>query len=145
MLKKEPKKKKNRESKKMKRKRDEQNDKRSNPSWKMILGLITLKHNLGQFILSFKTMNLGLHYVPNKSILIKHGYLDWRGFSLRSLFFVTNKVVISVLQPKNILVNYSLVRDEFWIFKCMMGQLKKKRMKKKMKNVTLERKPEKVV
>ena len=97
----------------------------------MILDLITLKYNLGLFILFFETMNPGLHYVPEKSILIKHGYLDWRGTSLRSLFFVTNKVVISVLQPKNILVNYSLVQDECWIFKCMIGQLKKKKMKKK--------------
>ena len=31
--------------------------------WKMILGLITLKHSLGLLILSFGTPNLGLHYV----------------------------------------------------------------------------------
>ena len=43
---------------------------------KMILGLITLKHNLGLFILSFEIINLGLHYVLKKSILIKYGYLD---------------------------------------------------------------------
>ena len=41
---------------------------------KMILGLITLKHSLGLFILSFGTPNPGLHYVPKKSILIKYGY-----------------------------------------------------------------------
>ena len=43
---------------------------------KMILGLITLKHNLGLFILSFETINPDLHYVPEKSILIECGYLD---------------------------------------------------------------------
>ena len=43
---------------------------------KMILGLITLKHNLGRSILFFETMNLGPHYVPKRSILIEHGYLD---------------------------------------------------------------------
>ena len=42
---------------------------------KMILGLITLKHNLGLSILLFETMNLGPHYVPKKSILIERGYL----------------------------------------------------------------------
>ena len=34
---------------------------------KMILGLITLKHNLGLSIISFETMNLGPHYVPKSS------------------------------------------------------------------------------
>ena len=43
---------------------------------KMILALITLKHNLGLSILSFETMNLGPHYVPKKFILIERGYLD---------------------------------------------------------------------
>ena len=43
---------------------------------KMILGLITLKHNLGLFILSFETISPGLYYVPKKSILIERGYLD---------------------------------------------------------------------
>ena len=60
------------------RKRDEWRD---NEKWsfvmiKMILGLITLKHSLALLILSFKTMNPGLHYVTKKFILIKHGYLD---------------------------------------------------------------------
>ena len=41
-----------------------------------ILGLITLKHNLGLLILSFGAPNPGLHYVPKKSILIERGYLD---------------------------------------------------------------------
>ena len=43
---------------------------------KMILGPITLRYNLGLFILFFETINLGLHYVPEKSILIERGYLD---------------------------------------------------------------------
>ena len=43
---------------------------------KMILGLIILKHNLDLFILSFGTINPGLHYVPEKSILIECGYLN---------------------------------------------------------------------
>ena len=77
--------KRNRELKKMKRMRDEWKD---NEKWSFIkwsLVKITLKHNLGLFILSFETINLGLHYVPEKSILIERGYLDWRAFSLRKL------------------------------------------------------------
>ena len=68
---------------KKRRKRDEwkDNEKWSFMKWSLVK--ITLKHNLGLFILSFKTMNPGLHYVPEKSILIKHGYSDWRDFSLR--------------------------------------------------------------
>ena len=56
--------KRNRELKKMKRMRDEWKD---NEKWsfiKMILSQITLKYNLGLFILSFETINPGLHYVP---------------------------------------------------------------------------------
>ena len=71
--------------KKMKRMRDEWKD---NEKWSFIkwsLVKITLKHNLGLFILSFETINPGLHYVPEKSILIERGYLDWRAFSLRKL------------------------------------------------------------
>ena len=63
---------------KMKRKKDEKEDKENDPSCdeKMIFGLIILKYNLGLFILSFETINPGLYYVPEKSILIEHGYLD---------------------------------------------------------------------
>ena len=43
---------------------------------KIIIGLITLKHNLGQFIHSFGTINPGLRYIPEKFILIECGYLD---------------------------------------------------------------------
>ena len=52
-------------------------DKKNDPSRdkKMILGLITLKHNLGLFILSFETINPSPHYVHKKSILIECGYL----------------------------------------------------------------------
>ena len=58
--------------------KDGKKDKENNPSRneRMILGLITLKHRLGLLILSFETINLGLHYVPRKSILIEYGYLD---------------------------------------------------------------------
>ena len=34
------------------------------------------KTQFGLFILSFETINPGLHYVPEKSILIERGYLD---------------------------------------------------------------------
>ena len=78
----------------------------------MILGLITLKHNLGLSILSFKTMNLGPHYIPKKFILIECGYLDWRVSSLRIFFCVINKAVVSFPQLK-FLINHSPVRDEF--------------------------------
>ena len=63
---------------KNKKKKDEKKDKENDPlcDEKMILGLIALKYNLGLFILSFGTINPGLHYVPEKSILIEYGYLD---------------------------------------------------------------------
>ena len=41
----------------------------------MILGLITLEHNLSLSILSFETVNYDLYYVPEKFILIECGYL----------------------------------------------------------------------
>ena len=79
----------------------------------MILGQITLKHSLGLLILSFGTPKPGLHYVPEKSILIERGYLDWRAFFFEK-FFIINKVVVSFPQPtKKILISLSLVRDEF--------------------------------
>ena len=53
---------------------------------KMIFGQITLKYSLGLLFFSFETMNPGLYYVPEKSILIKRGYLDWRAFSSRNFF-----------------------------------------------------------
>ena len=99
---------------------------------KMILGLITLKHSLGLSILSFGTINPGLRYIPEKSILIEHGYLDWRGFSLENFHL------------KIILINHSSIWDELWIFKCIMGQSKKK-MKNEKKNATLGWKPERMV
>ena len=62
----------------MGQKKDGMKEKENNPSRdeRMILGLITLKHNLGLSILSFGTINPGLHYIPEKSILIEYGYLD---------------------------------------------------------------------
>ena len=38
---------------------------------------------------------------------------------------------MSLFSAKIILINYLLIRDEFWIFEYMMGQLKKKKMIKK--------------
>ena len=73
------------------------------------------------FILSFGTPNPGLHYVPRKSILIERGYLDWRGFSLKD-------------SAKIILIKHSPVWDKFWIFKCIIGQWKMKKAKKKKKH-----------
>ena len=104
--------------------------------YEMILGLIILKHSLGLLILSFGTPNPGLHYVPRKSILIERGYLDWRVFFLEK-FFIINKAVVSFPQPtKTILINLSLIQDEFWIVKCIIGQSKKmmKKMKMERKN-----------
>ena len=63
----------------MKRKRDEWKD-NGMILREMIFGQITLKYNLGLFIISFGTPNPGLHYIPEKSILIEHGYLDRRAF-----------------------------------------------------------------
>ena len=68
------------ELKKMKRMRDEWKDNEKWSFMKWFLGQITLKYNLGLFILSFGTINLDLRYIPEKSILIECGYLDWRGF-----------------------------------------------------------------
>ena len=85
----------------------------------MVLDLITLKYNLGLLILSFGTTNPNLHYIPEKSILIEYGYLNWRGFSLRNF------------HPKIILINHPPIWDEFWIFECIMGQSKKNEWKEK--------------
>ena len=103
---------------------------------KRFLVKITLKHNLGLFILHFETMNPGLHYVPEQSILIEPGYLDWKGFSLRDFcnqrgccFFSSAKIL-----------DKSFTCSE-WIFKCIIGQSKNKKGKKKEK-MTLGWKPE---
>ena len=68
------------ENQRKKRKEREMNTRttKNDPSRdiKMFLGQITLKYNLGLFILSFETMNPGLHYVLEKSILIERGYVD---------------------------------------------------------------------
>ena len=81
MLKKEPKGKYRIKEKWMK-KRDEWKDNEKWSFMKWFLVKITLKHILGLFIFFFETMNPGLYYVPEKSILIERGYLDWRGFFL---------------------------------------------------------------
>ena len=93
---------------------------------KMILGLITLKHNLGLSILSFETMNLGPHYVPKKSILIEQGYLDWRVSSLRNF---CNQQGCGLFSLAKILDKPFTCSG--WIFKCIIGQSKKKRKRKK--------------
>ena len=92
---------------------------------KMILGLITLKYNFGLFILSFESINPGLHYVPRKSILIECGYLYWRDFPWG--IFHSQQGTLSLFSAKIILINHSPIRDEFWIFECMMGQLNEKK------------------
>ena len=100
----------------------------------MTLVKITLKHNLGLFILSFETMNLGPHYVPKKSILIERGYLDWRVFFLEK-FFIINKAVVSFPQPK-ILINHSLDRKEFlnfWVHNKTIEKWKKKKCDSRVK------------
>ena len=76
VLKKEPREMEN--QRKNEKKKDEKKDKENDPSRdeKMILGLITLKYNLSLFILYFGTINLDLHYVLEKSILIECRYLD---------------------------------------------------------------------
>ena len=106
----------------------------------MILGLITLKHSLGLLILSFETINPGLHYVPEKSILIERGYLDWRVFFLENFFFPNQQgCCLFSSANKKILINLSLIRDEFWIIKCIIGQSKKKE-KKRWKRMKMEKK-----
>ena len=81
----------------------------------------------GPIIFSFKTMNPGLYYVPEKSILIKRGYLDWRAFSLRK-FFVIN-------EGCGLLSSAKILDKPFtcsgWIFKCIIGQSKQKKKWKK--------------
>ena len=52
----------------------------------------------GPIIFSFKIMNPGLYYVPEKSILIKRGYVDGRVFFLEK-FFLINKAVVSFPRP----------------------------------------------
>ena len=102
----------------------------------MILGLITLKHSLCLLIPFFGTSNPGLHYVPKKSILIKRGYLDWRAFSLRK-FFVINEGCCLLSSAKILDKPFTC---SGWIFKCIIGQSKKRNEKE---NVTLGWKPEK--
>ena len=76
VLKKEPREMEN--QRKNEKKKDEKKDKENHPSRdeKIILGLITLKYNLGLFILSFGTIYPSLHYIPEKLILIECGYLN---------------------------------------------------------------------
>ena len=72
------------------KKNDEKNERWMKGQWKiifheMILGLITLKHSLGLFILFFGIPNPGLHYVPEKSILLNvdiwtEEFLPWEIF-----------------------------------------------------------------
>ena len=100
----------------------------------MILGLITLKHSLSLLILSFETRNHGLHYVPEKSILIERGYLDWRVFFLEKIFLI-NKAVVSFPQPtKNL--DQSFICSG-WILNC---QVHNRIVKKKWKRMKIERK-----
>ena len=87
----------------------------------MILGQITLKYNLSLFIFSFATINPGLHYVSKKSILIEHGYLDWRGFSLRNF---CNQQGCCLFFDKPFTCSE-------WIFKCIIGQSKNEKRKEK--------------
>ena len=103
--------------------------------WKMILGLITSKHSLGLFILSFETINLGLHYVPENSILIEHGYLDLRVFFLEK-FFIINKAVVFFSSAK---ILGKLFTCSGWIFWVHNRTIEKKWKK----NVTLGWKPKK--
>ena len=93
----------------------------------MIFGQITLKYSFGPIIFSFETINPGLYYVPEKSILIKHGYLDWRAFSLRK-FFVINKGCCLLSSAKILDIPFTC---SGWIFKCIIGQSKKKKWKRK--------------
>ena len=108
----------------MKRMKDEWKD---NEKWSFIkwsLVKITLKHNLGLFILSFETINT-LH--TWKFILIERGYLDWRAFSLRK-FFVINEGRCLLSSAK--ILDKSFTCSE-WIFKCIIGQSKNEKERKK--------------
>ena len=117
---------------KMNEKRDEWKD---NEKWffrvmiKGILGLITLKHNLGLLILSFGAPNPGLHYIPKKSILIECGYLGWRVSSLRKFCNQQGYYLFSSAK----ILNKSLTCSGWIFFKVHNRTIEKwKRMKRKM-------------
>ena len=106
-------------------KKNEKNERWMKGQWKMIfhemiLGLITLKHSLGLLILSFETLNPGLHYVPKKSILIERGYLDWRVSSLRK-FFCNQQGCCLFSSAKILDKPFTYSR---WIFECIIRQSK---------------------
>ena len=98
---------------------------------------ITLKHNLGLFILSFKSWTLTyITYLKSPFWLNvdtwTEEFLPWEIFHNQQgccLFSSANK---------KILINLSLVRDEFWIVKCIIRQSKKE--KEKWKRTKMERK-----
>ena len=92
----------------------------------MILGLITLKHNLGLFILSFETMNPGLHYVPKSPFRLNVDTWTEEVFSLKD--FCNQRGCCPFSSAKILDKSFTCLE---WIFKCIIGQSKK--MRKKMK------------
>ena len=100
-------------------------------SKKWSLVKITLKYNLGIFILSFGTPNPGLHYVPEKSILIEHGYLDWRVFFLEKFLFFYNQQGCCLFSSAKILGK--LFTCSGWIFWVHNRTIEKWKRKKKKK------------
>ena len=97
----------------------------------------------GPIIFSFETMNPGLYYVPEKSILIKRGYSDWRVFLLEKSFLI-NKAVVSFPQPtKNLDQSFTC---SGWILNCQVhNRIVTKENEKRMKierKMTLGWKPE---
>ena len=83
---------------------------------------------LGLLILSFGIPNPGLHYVPKKSVLIKYGYSNWRGFSLSDFF--CNQQSCCLFSSAKFLINHSPVRDEFLNFRVHNRTMKKMKKKK---------------
>ena len=80
----------------------------------------------------FRNHSPSLHYVPEKSILIEHGYLDWRVFFLEK-FFIINKAVVSFSQPtKNLDQSFTC---SGWILNCQVHNrtVKKRKNDEKMK------------
>ena len=99
------------------------NEKWSFMKWSLVK--ITLKHNLGLFILSFETINHGIHYIPKSPFWLNVDTWTEEFSSLRIFFHNQQGGCLFSSANKKILINLSLIQDEFWIVKCIVGQSKK--------------------
>ena len=110
------------------KKKDEwrDNEKWSFKKWSLVK--ITLKYNLSLFILSFKTINPDLHYIPKSSFRLNVD--TWTEEVFLWKIFVINEAVVFFSSAK--VLDKSFTCSE-WIFECIIGQSKKWKKKRWMK------------